>query len=228
MKEMDMEYNSQRELLVIPEYGRNIQKLIEHAKTIEDPELKQHFIDKVVGLMMQMHPQNRNIEDYREKLWKHVFRIANYDLEGVMPPGGEIPRPEDYRKRPEMIGYPEIEARFRHYGSNVQKLIKKAIAMEDGPIKDGFVEVIGSYMKLAYKTWNKEHYVSDEVIKGDLESLSNGKLVLKASTSLDNLSNAKHRRKRSNGHQSGSNSGKYRSKGRRRKDRDNRDRDDRR
>lgn len=230
MKEMDMEYNSERELLVIPEYGRNVQKLINHAKTIEDPELKQYFVEQVVGLMMQMHPQNRNIEDYREKLWKHVYRIANYELDGVMPPNGEIPRTEDYRKRPEMIGYPVVEARFRHYGNNVQKLIKKAIEMEAGPIKDGFVEVIGSYMKLAYKTWNKEHYVSDEVIKGDLESLSNGKLTLKESSSLDNLSNAKHRRKRpSNGHQSGSNGSKYRVKGRRRKsDRDGRDRDDRR
>lgn len=222
-----MEYNSERELLVIPEYGRNIQKLISHAKGIEDPELRQFFVEQIVNLMMQMHPQNRNVEDYRDKLWKHVFRIANYELD-VMPPNGEKPTSEEKYKKPEMIGYPVVEARFRHYGNNVQRLIKKAIAMEEGPIKDGFVEVIGSYMKLAYRTWNKEHYVSDEVIKADLESLSDGKLVLKDDTSLDSLSNAKSRRKRSSNGQSGSNGSKYRSsnKGRRRRsDRDSRDRD---
>lgn len=221
---MDMEYNSERETLVIPEYGRNIQKLIDHAKEIEDPELRQHFANKIVDLMMQMHPQNRNVEDYRDKLWKHLFRIANYELD-VIPPNGAKPTEEDRKKKPEPVGYPVLEAKFRHYGHNVQRLIKKAIAMEDGPIKDGFVEVIGSYMKLAYRTWNKEHYVSDDIIKGDLESLSNGKLVLHEDSSIDNLSNAKHRRKRSNnGHHSSSN--KYRSKGRRRKsDRDGRDRD---
>lgn len=223
---MDMEYNSERESLVIPEYGRNIQKLINHARDIEDPELRQHFAEKVIDLMMQMHPQNRNVEDYRDKLWKHLFRIARYDLD-VMPPNGITPTPEDGIKKPEKVGYPVIEARFRHYGHNVQRLIKKAIDMEDGPVKEGFVEVIGSYMKLAYRTWNKEHYVSDDIIKGDLESLSGGKLILKENSSIDNLANAKHRRKRtSNGHHQSNN--KYRSKGgrRRKSDRDyGRDRD---
>ncbi|MEM6316368.1 MAG: DUF4290 domain-containing protein [Bacteroidota bacterium] len=210
-----MEYNSQRELLVIPEYGRNVQRLILHAKTIEDDEERQAFIEKMVELMYQMHPQNRNIEDYKEKLWKHIFRIAKYDLK-VTPPSGIIPTPEDVLKRPEIVPYPKSEARFRHYGNNVTQLIKKAKGMEDGPIKAGFTKVIGSYMKLAYKTWNREHFVSDEVIKNDLLTLSNGELLLAEEISIDNLADARKRKK--------SNDRDYRDRG---GDRDHRDRNDR-
>ncbi|MCB9266617.1 MAG: DUF4290 domain-containing protein, partial [Lewinellaceae bacterium] len=182
-----MEYNSAREDLIIPEYGRNVQKLINHAKTIEDPAFRQKFVEAVVDLMQQMHPQSRNIDDYRDRLWKHVFRIAKYELD-VTPPSGQKPRPEDSRKRPEKVDYPVMEAKFRHYGHNVQQLIKKALSMPEGPKRDGFVAVIGSYMKLAYRTWNKEHYVSDDIIKGDLESLSNGQLSLDDNASIDHLS----------------------------------------
>lgn len=204
MRDLNMEYNSAREELIIPEYGRNVQKLVEYVKSLEDNEYRQAFAERIVDLMQQMHPQNRNLDDYREKLWKHIFRIANYDLE-VLPPSGEKPQPEDARKRPDPVGYPNSDARFRHYGNNVQTLIKKAISMEEGPKRNGFVATIGAYMKLAYKTWNKEHYVSDEVIKGDLASLSNGLLVLDDNISLDNLTNANRKRRKGNNN-GGSNS----------------------
>jgi hypothetical protein len=212
---LHMEYNSQRELLVIPEYGRNVQRLILHSKTIEDKEERQAFVERMLDLMQQMHPQNRNIEDYKEKLWKHVFRIANYDLD-VTPPSGIIPTPEDIKKKPEIVPYPKSEARFRHYGNNVTQLIKKAVAMEEGVIREGFTKVIGSYMKLAYKTWNREHFVSDEVIKNDLLTLSEGKLILSEDISIDNLADAR-KRKKSNDRSD------YRDRG----DRDYRDRGDR-
>ncbi len=182
-----MEYNSNKEELIIPEYGRNVQNMIRYARAIPNREERQHFVEQVVALMMQMHPQNRNLEDYRDKLWKHVFRIAEYDLD-VLPPNGEIPSPESRVKRPDRVPYPIKESKYRHYGHNVQKLIDKAISMEEGPKKDGFVHVIGSYMKLAYKTWNREHYVSDDIILDDLEALSKGKLKMIDDVSLDNLS----------------------------------------
>ena len=182
-----MEYNSKKEELIIPEYGRNVQAMIRYAREIPDRSTRQRFIEQIVGLMMQMHPQNRNLEDYRDKMWKHVFRIAEYNLD-VMPPNGEIPKPEDSRKRPERVPYPTKETRFRHYGHNVQKLVARALQMEEGPKKEGFVQVIGSYMKLAYKTWNREHYVSDDIIIEDLEHLSGGKLKVTDDASLDNLS----------------------------------------
>ncbi len=209
-----MEYNSSREELIIPEYGRHVQNMVRYARAIENNEERQHFIEEVVRLMMQMHPQNRNLDDYRGKMWKHVFRIAEYDLD-VMPPSGEIPTEEDKRKRPERVPYPAKAKKFRHYGHNVLTLIEKAIAMEDGPKKDGFVQVIGSYMKLAYKTWNREHYVSDDTIIEDLHTLSDGQLVPIEDASLDNLTRSNMRRNTRDNHRGGRDSRDgYRSSGR--------------
>lgn len=214
MNSFDLEYNSARETLIIPEYGRNVQKLVDHAKAIENKEERQAFVEKVIELMMQMHPQNRNLDDYRAKLWKHIFKISNYDLDVLNPDGVKLLEGE-LEKKPERIEYPHFEARFRHYGHNVQRLIKKALSMPEGPVKDGFVAVIGSYMKLAYRTWNKEHYVSDDIIKNDLENLSSGALTLADNISIDNLTNANRRRKKSSSSSNGG--GKNRGKGRKRK-----------
>jgi hypothetical protein len=193
-----MEYNSNKELLVIPEYGRHVQNLIRHARTIENKDERQHFAERIIGLMMQMHPQNRILDDFRDKLWRHLFQIAEYEID-VMPPSGIRPRAEDKLKKPEMISYPAKDTRFKHYGNNVQKLIAKAIEMEDGAKKDTFVEVIGSYMKLAYRTWNKEHYVSDDIIVEGLEHLSKGRLKFTADASLDNLTKSNLKQKPNGG-----------------------------
>jgi len=190
-----MEYNSSKEFLIIPEYGRHVQNLINHVKEIENPVERQHFAERIIGLMMQMHPQNRNLEDYVDKLWRHLFQIANYELD-VTPPGGVKPTPESCHKKPERVAYPAKDTRFRHYGSNVQQLIAKAISMEDGRKKDAFVQVIGSYMKLAYKTWNREYYVSDDIIIDDLEHLSGARLKLVEGSFLDNLSRGPIRQNR--------------------------------
>ncbi len=192
-----MEYNSTRPQLVISEYGRNVQRLIRHARTIENKEERQLFIEKIVDLMMQMSSQNKNLDDYRERLWRHVFRIAQYNLD-VDTPMGKIPTPADEHKKPEIVDYPQYEAKFKHYGYNVQKLVNKAMQMEDGPIRDGFVEVIANYMKLAYKTWNREHYVSDKIIIEDLNTLSSGRLQVNEETSLDTLANANRKKQRVN------------------------------
>ncbi|MEO0338092.1 MAG: DUF4290 domain-containing protein [Bacteroidota bacterium] len=186
--EHSLEYNSSKEELIIPEYGRNVQKLVDHCKTLEDPEERQAFAERIIQLMMQMHPQNRNLDDYRDKLWRHFFRIANFEID-VMPANGIVPTEETAFKKPDIIGYPKTEARFRHYGNNVQRLIDKATAMEEGPKREGFASVIGSYMKLAYRTWNREHYVSDDIIKGDLETLSEGQLKMDDDASIENLTN---------------------------------------
>ena len=188
MSSHNMEYNSQKEVLEMNEYGRNIHMMVQYAKTIEDREYRQAFVEKIIMLMHQMHPQNRSIDDYRAKLWKHVFRIADYDLD-VTPFDGEIPTKQDKYKKPAGMDYPVITSRFRHYGHNVQKLIEKALKMEDGPIKDGFVSAIGSYMKLAFRTWNREHFVSDEAIIADLESYSKGKLKLAEGSTFNNFAN---------------------------------------
>lgn len=182
-----LEYNSKREHLKIPEYGRHVHKLIKHAKTIEDPEYKQAFVERIIDLMHQMNPQNKNVMEYREKLWKHLFRIADYDLGDVKPPNGEVPQPENISEMKSALTYPKTSFKYRHYGYNIQQMIEKASAMEDGEIKDGYIQIIGYYMKLAYKNWNRDHYVNDEIIKEDLVAISGGKIQIPESFSLDHI-----------------------------------------
>ena len=196
MIDWNMTYNSAKDNLTIPEYGRHVQLLVDHARTIEDDELRQRFAERIIRLMMQMVPQNKNIEDYKGKLWRHLFRIAENDLRVSPPEGVEMPEDTSGRLFPDQVPYPESEAKYRHYGHNVQTMIKKAIAMEEGPKKEGYMAAIAAYMKLAYKTWNREHYVSDEIIKADLRALSKGQLVIPEDQSLDNLvSKNAHRRR---------------------------------
>lgn len=184
----EMTYNSQRETLIISEYGRNVQDLIAIAIQEPDDERRNAMAHTIIQLMFQLSQQNKTFEDQKERLWKHMFRIANYQLNVTPPEGIEID-PEKNRLRPEKVPYPVTEPKFRHYGHYVQEMIKKAIAMEDGPVKLAFVEVIGSYMKLAYRTWNREHYVSDDIIKDDIVLLSNGTLHLHDDAMINNLSN---------------------------------------
>lgn len=190
----ELEYNSQKEGLLYPEYGRNIQAMIELAKSEGDLDKRQLMVEAIVNLMYQMNPQSKNVDDYKEKLWKHVFHISNYNLGGVLPPSGIHPTPEDVVKRPERIKYPASGARYRHYGNNLHELISRALAMEDPDMRAGMVNTIGAYMKLAYRTWNREHYVSDDIIKADLESLSNGQLRLDEDVAIDKLAAANKRR----------------------------------
>ncbi|MDG2448423.1 MAG: DUF4290 domain-containing protein [Saprospiraceae bacterium] len=182
----NIEYNSQKELLTISEYGRNVQNLVTHAKAIEDDEERQHFAEAIINLMHQMNPMHRNNQEYREKLWRHFFRIADFDIK-VVPPDGEIPNPESSKLSPDVVPYPNRDYNYRHYGNNVKSMITKAIAMEDEEKRIEFAETIGAYMKLAYRTWSREHYVSDEIIREDIKKLSKGVLVLDEEKPLDSL-----------------------------------------
>lgn len=186
---INMSYNSELEGLIMPEYGRNVQQLVRYAQTIQNDDYRQSFCEEIINLIQRLYPQSRNIEDYRDKLWKHLFQIAKYKLNAATP-SGIVPTPEDVRKKPQPVPYPKQETTFRHYGSNIRKLIEKAIETEDDDIKDGLVNTIGSYMKLSYRSWNREHFISDDVIKRDLQTLSRGLLTLEDGNSLDGLGTA--------------------------------------
>lgn len=177
MSTENMLYNSQMDNLVISEYGRNIQNMIHSIKDMEDDKKRQEYSEAIVDLMHQMHPTDKNNPDSRVKLWRHLFKIAGYDIK-VTPPDGIIPTPETTTITPTEVVYPETLRKFRHYGQNVQLLVEKAMKMEDEEKKKEFVMIIAAYMKLAYRTWNREHFVSDEVIKQDLASMSGGTILI--------------------------------------------------
>lgn len=211
-EEAVFEYNSQKEKLLIPEYGRHVQNLIEHAKTIADLNERQSFVEKIVDLIHQMNPFYRNVEEYRLKLWTHVLKIANYEL-NIVAPEGVPTAPSEVIETFEKLPYPTNAARLKHYGFHVQELIKKAVELEEGPKREGLVKVISSYMKLAYRTWSQDQYISDEVIKSDLKKLSKGEIEIAEDTAIDTMSTGNNKRKYKK-----SGSSKSRShKGRRRK-----------
>ena len=180
------EYNSQRSKLEIPEYGRHIQEMIAYAKKIEDPGKRQRTADAIIELMNQMVPQARHVENYKDKLWKHFFRIADFDID-VVDDKGLKPDPSEKYVKPKSLPYSQSKISYRHYGKNITAMIEKAIEMEDGPKKEGFVHIIAAYMKLAYRNWNRDHYVSDDNIQSDIKMISKGKLNLPDNTNLDIL-----------------------------------------
>lgn len=205
-----MEYNSQKDQLVIPEYGRNVQNMIRYAKTIEDDEKRQRVIEGVIKLMMQMNPQNKNLVEYKERLWKHLFHIADYEL-NVTPPEGIVISKEEAAKRPEPLEYPAYETRYRHYGHQVQILIKKAVEMEDPEKKAEFVRVIAAYMKLAYRTWNPDANINDNIIKADLIKISDKQLEMDAEEPINYLASSYTKPKKSHSNNYKGKGGKKRS-----------------
>lgn len=188
---MEHNYNSGRDFLQMKEYGRNIQNLVNYAITINDDEKRNLLVQDIIDLMGTLNPSLRNVEDYRHKLWDHIFMISDFKLKAESP--YPIPTRELLTRRTMSLKYPRLNVRFRHYGRYVESMIEKAIGIEDPEKKKEFVEIIGNYMKLVYQNWNRDN-VNDLTIKQDLESLSNGKLQLDEDSDLDSLTKSTARR----------------------------------
>ncbi|RFM35782.1 DUF4290 domain-containing protein [Chitinophaga silvisoli] len=168
-----MEYNTTRNHLIMKEYGRNIQKMIEYVLSIQDPDHRQANAMALIELMGTLNPHLRNVEDFRHKLWDHLFLISDFrlDVESPYP----IPTRETLKARPERLPYPKKYPRNRHFGKNLEMVIDKAIAEDNIEKKEGFTQCIGNYMKLAYSNWHKES-VHDDAIKAELTGITNGQL----------------------------------------------------
>ncbi len=190
-----MDYNTSRSTLIFKEYGRNIQELINDAVKIERVEKRQQVAEYIINLMSQMNPQFKNIEQFRQKLWDHLFKISLYKLEVKSP--YSITEGDLIDLNHKRLEYPQSKLKFKHYGKNVETLISKAIEMEDPEKQKEFAKVIGNYMKMVYKNWNQEH-VDDDTIIEDLRILSGGKIILADDSNLDKLSRSNRNKSRSN------------------------------
>lgn len=170
-----MEYNTEREVMAIPEYGRNVQKMVEYAVTIENREVRLVMAKLIVEIMANMNPHIKVTNDFEHRLWDHLYIISDFklDVDGPYPPPGK----KDIYSRPKRLPYSEDHIRFKHYGLNLEKIIKKTIQMEDVSEREEATKMIANYMKRSYLTWNRES-VSDELIFAHLEELSSGKLQL--------------------------------------------------
>lgn len=173
-----MEYNSTRNDLIIREYGRHIQKMIEYLKTIPDREQRQRNAYAVIELMGMLNPHLKNVEDYRHKLWDHLYLIADFDLDVDSP--YPVPTREALKARPDRLPYPKRHPRHRHLGRNIEVIIDKALHEENPEKKSGFTQCIGHYMKLCYNNWHKEN-VHDDMVRNELAELTGNQLMYESS-----------------------------------------------
>ncbi|MGV8914577.1 MAG: DUF4290 domain-containing protein [Kaistella sp.] len=180
-----MEYNTQRTHLNLPEYGRIIQQLVERCKELETKEERNEMAFAIVDFMGQRNPQLRDEENYKHKLWDHLYILASYDLDVDAP--YPFPTEEELHEKPSRMEYPKLQGDFKFYGKSILQLIDKAIELESGDEKDALIQVIANNMKKSYNVYNKEH-VQDEVIFRHLKDLSENRLDL---TGLDSLEKSK-------------------------------------
>lgn len=158
----------------MPEYGRNVQRMVEFLLTIEDPAKRLKNAEIVIELMGTLNPHLKAIEDYKHKLWDHLYQMTDFRLEVDSP----YPKPtaEEVHRKPEPLPYPVKKKDNRHFGQNLTALFEKAMTEPDPEKRQGFTQTIGYYMKLAYTNWHKEP-VHDDMIKNELSELSGGKLL---------------------------------------------------
>jgi len=168
-----MEYNTGRNYLIIREYGRHIQRMVEHVMTIEDPERRQRNAQVVIELMGVLNPHLKNVEDFRHKLWDHLFLISDFKLDVESP--YPIPTREKLKAKPQPLPYPKRYPKYAHLGKNLEIIIDKALKEENSEKRQGFANAIAYYMKLAYNNWHKDQ-VHDEAIQSELTNITKGQL----------------------------------------------------
>ena len=177
-----MEYNTNRTKLLMPEYGRNIQQMVEYCKSLPSKEERNEVAKTIVEFMGQRNPHLRDEENDKHKLWDHLYILADYDLDVDAP--YPFPTREELDQKPNRMDYPSFENEYKFYGKSILQLIDRAIELEEGEEKEALIQVIANNMKKSYNVYNKEH-VQDEVIFRHLKELSQDKLDLTGIETLD-------------------------------------------
>jgi hypothetical protein len=168
-------YNTSRPTLILKEYGRNMQMLVEHIKTIEDKEKRSESAHVLIELMQLINPNAKNAQESSQKIWDDLFIMSDFDLDIDSP--YPMPEREILNKKPERMGYQSTEIKYKHYGRNIQLLIKKAMEIVDSEDKEVAVIHIGRLMKSFQNTWNRDN-VEDATILKNIENMSNKELTI--------------------------------------------------
>ena len=167
------DYNTSREKLILAEYGRNVQNMVEYIVALPTKEERNRYASVVIEMMGFLNPHLRDVADFKHKLWDHLFFISDFKLDVDSP--YPIPQKETYKLKPDPLPYPKRHPKYAHLGKNLEVVINKALAEEDPEKKAGFAHHIAYYMKLAYSNWHKE-LVHDDAIRSELDTITGGEL----------------------------------------------------
>lgn len=173
--EETLQYNTQRPKMMIPEYGRNVQKMINFAKTIESKEERNNAVLAIIDVMGQLNPHLRDVEDYKHKLWTHLFIMSDFELNVDSP--YPMPSPESLQEAPGRMKYSKTRIRYGHFGNSIQKMIDEVSEIKDEEEKKYMILVLANFMKKSFLQFNTDT-VDDKVIADTLKELSGGKLIL--------------------------------------------------
>jgi len=171
-----LEYNTERVHLIIPEYGRHIQKMVNDATAMEDAIERNKTAKAIIAVMGNLQPHLRDVPDFQHKLWDQLFIMSDFELDVESPYGK--PSREELAERPEPLEYPQNHPKYRFYGNNIKRMIDVAVSWDKGDMREGLVMTIANHMKKCFLNWNKDT-VDDEVIFNHLFELSNGEINLK-------------------------------------------------
>ena len=202
----DLEYNSERSKLIIPEYGRHIQKLVNHCVLLDTKEERNTMAKAIIDVMGNLQPHLRDVPDFKHKLWDQLHIMSDFKLDADSP--YEKPSKEELQEKPDRLKYPKSASKYRFYGNNIQIMIDTALTWEEGEMKEALVYTIANHMKKCFLSWNKDT-VEDAIIFDHLFELSNGKFDLRNSDEV--LSEAKELLKNRKGQGSRGNKGKNQS-----------------
>ncbi len=173
--EFDLEYNGERPHLIIPEYGRHIQKLVNNCVGIEDEDERNKMAKAIVDVMGNLQPHLRDVPDFKHKLWDQLFIMSDFKLDVESP--YTKPEREELEAQPEPLAYPKSASKYRFYGNNIQTMIDTALTWEEGDAREALYFAIANHMKKCFLNWNKDT-VDDEVIFTHLKELSKDKIDL--------------------------------------------------
>ncbi|NMB05086.1 MAG: DUF4290 domain-containing protein [Bacteroidales bacterium] len=198
-----MQYNTQKEKLLLPEYGRNIQNMVDHCVAIADPEERRRCAYAVIDIMGNLFPHLRDVNNFKHILWDHLAIMSDFQLDIEYP--YEVIKKEDLYSAPGHLDYSRPTMRFRHYGKILERMVKIASDMEEGEPREQLIRMLLGQMKRSYTQWNKE--ADDEKIFHDLRDLSKGKIDLNSShytipdikmngNNRDKLKNIKYQRRK--------------------------------
>lgn len=175
MNSTGVKYNTQEKRLALPEYGRNIQNMVDFCVTIPDREERTTCANTIINIMGNMFPHLRDVNDFKHILWDHLAIMSDFSLDIDYP--YEVVKRENMYRKPERLPYTQARFAYKHYGKNLENMIQVAKEMEEGEAKEQLIQLLANHMKKSFLTWNKE-VVDDKKIFKDLEQLSEGRIVL--------------------------------------------------